>query len=256
MRKLARKECSICTSGLENQSRTSTLPLDFPKIFDSIHPLLLHTLISEHSQDLLRVLNGWTASSTVSSMCWALSLHKHHSSLLSSSSYPQCTAFILVRRWLIRSVPLLPASCDLLLCIGEGAVEELCRSSAASCTASLLHLHKIDSGFLVKHTGQDWLSFHLHFDWIGLSWLSSGRIGRFFFFLIFLWRTLPLFVKERCSWRAEWFVFEVSAPYDWLLWGNGDGPMCLSAQHLDSKVFIVSVCLPNPNWGNTAMTNF
>lgn len=37
----------------------------------------------------------------------------------------------------------------------------VCRSSAASCTASLLHLHKIDLGFLVKQTGQDWLCFHL-----------------------------------------------------------------------------------------------
>lgn len=92
--------------------------------------------------------------------------------------------FIHVRWWLIRPVPLLPASCDLFLSIGEGIVEELCRSSAAPCTASLLHLHKIDSGFLVKCAGQDWLSFHLQFDWTGRSWLSVDRIDRLLYFLV------------------------------------------------------------------------
>lgn len=34
---------------------------------------------------------------------------------------------------------------------------------------------------------------------------------------------------------AEWFVFEVPAPYDQSLWENGDRPMCLSAQHPESE---------------------
>lgn len=183
---------------------------------------------------LRTVFECWTLAHIQHNFSSSLSLHKHHSALF-FFPLPTARCFIPVRWWLIRPVPLLPASCDLLLCIGEGIEEELCRSSAASCTASVLHLHKIDSGFLVKYTGQDWLSFHLQFDWIGLSWLSAGRIGRFFF----------LFPCGRCChslWRrgaagngtregAEWFVFEVSAPHDRLLWEKGDGPMCLSAQH-------------------------
>lgn len=51
-------------------------------------------------------------------------------------SLPTVHCFIPVRCWLISPVPLLPASCD-LLSIGEGIVEELCRSSAASRTTSL-----------------------------------------------------------------------------------------------------------------------
>lgn len=184
----------------------------------------------------------------MSAECWATSstisctrrLYRYTCTTLLCFFPPIPTAhcFILVRWWLIRPVPLLPASCDLLLSTGEGIVDELCRSSAASCTASLLHLHKIDLGFLVQHTGQDRLSFHLQFDWIGLSWLSGGRIDRFFLF--------PCGRRRRSLSRrdtagnktqegAEWFVFEVSALSDRLLWEKGDCPMCLWVLHPEGE---------------------
>lgn len=122
------------------------------------------------------------------------------------------------------------ASCDLLLSIGEGIVEELCRSSAASSTASLLHLHKIDSGFLVKYTAQDWLTFHLPFDWIGLSW-----IGRFFFFFLhflLIDEETQLAVRHGRGWSG--LFLKVFALYDQLLWERETEP-CVCQHNIQRR---------------------